>query len=625
MSYQVLARKWRPQRFEDVLGQQAVTTTLRNALASGRLAQAFVFAGARGVGKTSTARILARALNCDKGPTAEPCGVCDACIEIAQGRDLDVLEIDAATHTQIDKVRDIIIQNLAMSPVRDRYKIFIIDEVHQLSNHSFNALLKSIEEPPPHVIFMMATTELGKIPDTILSRSQVYEFRTISTAAIAAQLRTIANAEGLSVDEEALVLVARYAEGSMRDAQSALDQVMSFAGDRITSGDVATVLGLVGRDLLFDILTAVADEDGSAAFALAAHAVEAGHDLRILCRELAGVVRALMLVSIDPARLEDPEVALEGDRARVSALVGRFSREDLLRSFDLLAQAEQDIRQTSQPRYALEMALLKWIHLRKLVPLSDLIAGLERGGSGTLAAPGRPASGPPAPGPARTAPSPFKRPPIASQAPRPSAPPRPAAPPPGTGSQAPRPAPSVQERGTSLREGATSSLRPGATSPIQEGATSVAPRQPAAKASGGDLPKDFKERFLAEVQRARRPFFSLHIAQAQRIELDGDRLVFTFGPVHETMRQQVENQRGWLESIAAAVAGRRVPIVTAKSAASAPEPGPASATTSADPPPAGAAVPPPDGDLKARAMADGGVQAMLEVFPAEIRDVEELP
>ena len=187
MSYQVIARKWRPQKFDDVVGQQAVTRTLRNALASGRLAQAFVFAGPRGVGKTTTARILARALNCINGPTADPCGACDACIEIAEGRDMDVLEIDAATHTGIDNIREVIIASLGIMPVRNRYKVFIIDEVHQLSTPSFNALLKSIEEPPPHVVFMMATTELDKIPETVLSRSQVYEFRTISTKAIADQ------------------------------------------------------------------------------------------------------------------------------------------------------------------------------------------------------------------------------------------------------------------------------------------------------------------------------------------------------------------------------------------------------------------------------------------------------
>src|SRR5689334_18540423 len=233
MSYQVLARKWRPQKFDDVVGQQAVTRTLRNALSSRRLAHAFVFAGPRGVGKTTTARILARALNCGKGPTADPCGECDACIEIAEGRDIDVLEIDAATHTQVDNVREVIIAGLGIVPVRNRYKVFIIDEVHQLSASSFNALLKSIEEPPPHVVFMMATTELEKIPETVLSRSQVYEFRTISTKSIADQLRRIVDAEGIQVNDDSLQLIARDAEGSMRDAESKLDQVIAFTGKAI--------------------------------------------------------------------------------------------------------------------------------------------------------------------------------------------------------------------------------------------------------------------------------------------------------------------------------------------------------------------------------------------------------
>jgi DNA polymerase-3 subunit gamma/tau len=591
VSYQVLARRWRPQRFEDVVGQQAVTTTLKNALASGRLAQAFIFAGARGVGKTTTARILARCLNCVKGPTPNPCGECDACVEIAEGRDIDVLEIDAATHTGIDNVRSVIVENLAIRPVRDRYKVFIIDEVHQLSTSSFNALLKSIEEPPPYVVFIMATTELQKIPETIRSRAQEYEFRTIGTSAIAGQLRAIAEAEKIAATEDALALLARYAEGSMRDAESAFDQVISFAGGDVTADAVAEVLGLVGRDLLFDILTAVADEDAGQAFALAGRAVESGYDLRILCREIAALVRAMMLVSIDPSRLNDPDLVFESDRDRLKTLTARFSREDLLRSFDLLAKAEQDVKAASQPRYALEMALVKWIHLRKLVPISELIAGMESGARGAGGAKGAGGAGASGATGATGAPT---RPPIA---PRPTFGSKPAFAP---------VAPKTQAPGTSAPS---------------------APHTPGASASG-PLPSDFKERFLAEIQRTNRTFYSLHVAQAQRIEIAERRVVFTFGPVHETMRQQVEQRKQWLEQLAHDVAGGKVAVTTAKGSQDAPPERPSAAPGAAPKAPAPDEPAAPDApsapDLKARALADGGVQAMLEVFPAEIREVEEI-
>src|SRR5829696_7892555 len=378
MAYQVLARKWRPQKFEDVLGQQAVTRTLKNALKSKRIAQAFVFSGPRGCGKTTTARILARALSCVKGPTPDPCGVCDACIEIAEGRDIDVLEIDAATHTGVENVREVIVEGLSIAPVRNRYKVFIIDEVHMLSNNSFNALLKSIEEPPPHVIFMMATTEQHKIPDTVLSRSQVYEFKTISAKTVSQQLRTIAAAETIEIPDEALMLLARAGEGSMRDSLSAFDQVRAFAGDAIVVDDVVTVLGLVGRDLVFDMLDAVATEDAPSAFALVERAIERGYDLRLLCRELARATRDLLVLSVDPKRASDPDVAADAERERLAAMAGQWSREDLLRAFDLLTKAEQEVRVSDQPRFNMEMALLRLMHLRKLVPLADLLSGTSR-------------------------------------------------------------------------------------------------------------------------------------------------------------------------------------------------------------------------------------------------------
>jgi DNA polymerase-3 subunit gamma/tau len=543
MSYQVLARKWRPQRFDDVVGQPAVTRTLRNAIKSGRIAHAFVFAGPRGVGKTTTARILARALSCAKGPTADPCGACDACREIAEGRDIDVLEIDAATHTGVDNVREVIINGLSIMPVRNRYKVFIIDEVHQLSSSSFNALLKSIEEPPPHVVFMMATTELSKIPETVLSRSQVFEFKTISSKQIADQLRTIATAEKITVDDAALLLIARSAEGSMRDAESALDQVMAFAGQTIASDDVATVLGLVGRDLVLDIVTAVAEETPAAAFELSGRAVELGYDLRLVVRELSRIVRDLLVLSVDPSRIEDPEIAAESERKRLQDLAGRFSREDLLRAFDLLSKAESDIRGAVQPRYHLEMALLRWIHMRKLVPLAELLGGIQ--GASTSKPPSFVPTTAAAPPPSREPRAPAK-----------------VAPPPAA---------------------------PVAATPVEGG----------------------KESFLAEIRKAKMFFYNTVVAQAQKIEFGADRVTFTFLPAHRTLREQLEQNRSWLESIASTIRGKRMTVAAAQTEAPVTE-------VSTVP-----ALPKPP-DLKANAMGDAAVQAMLDVFPTEIEDVEEI-
>ena len=553
MSYQVLARKWRPQQFDDVIGQPAVTRTLANAITSGRIAQSFVFAGPRGVGKTTTARILARALSCEKGPTATPCGTCDVCREIAEGRDIDVLEIDAATHTQVDNVREVIIAGLSIMPVRNRYKVFIIDEVHQLSNHSFNALLKSIEEPPPHVIFMMATTEVSKIPETVLSRSQVFEFKTISSRQIADQLRKIADAERITVDDAALLLIARAAEGSMRDAQSAFDQVIAFAGQQVTADDVATVLGLVGRDLVLDIVTAVADETPAAAFELSGRAVELGYDLRSVVRELARVVRDLLVLSVDPSRIQDPEIASESERDRLKSLTARFSKEDLLRAFDVLAKTETDIRTAAQPRYHLEMALLRWIHLRKLVPLTELLGGA----------------------PARDV--------------------RPAAPPPAR--KAAPVTPPVERRPVSPK--------PAESSAGEGGSKAVTP---VGTGEGG------RDAFLQEIRKSKVFFYNTVVAQAQKIEFGPDRVTFAFLPAHRALREQLEQNRAWLEQTAAAVAGKKMPVVSAQGEVAA----------SAAPAAAAAVASHATPDLRTTAMSDSAVQAMLDVFPAEIENVEEI-
>ena len=378
MAYQVLARKWRPQRFEDVLGQQAVTRTLKNALKSKRIAHAFVFSGPRGCGKTTTARILARALSCVNGPTPDPCGVCDACIEIAEGRDIDVLEIDAATHTGVDNVREVIIEGLAIAPVRNRYKVFIIDEVHMLS--------AELVQRAPQVDRGAAAAR--HLHDGDHRAAQDSRHRAVAVAGLRVpdhlredRRRSPAHDRERREDRDSrqgLLLLARAGEGSMRDSLSSFDQVRAFAGDTIAVDDVVTVLGLVGRDLVFDMLDAVAGEDAPSAFALVERAIERGYDLRLLCRELARATRDLLILSVDPKRASDPDVAGDAERERLAAMSGLWSREDLLRAFDLLTKAEQEIRVSDQPRYNMEMALLRLMHLRKLVPLSELLSGAPR-------------------------------------------------------------------------------------------------------------------------------------------------------------------------------------------------------------------------------------------------------
>ena len=625
MAYQVLARKWRPQRFDDVIGQRGVTQTLCNAIRKDRLAQAFVFAGPRGVGKTTTARILARALNCVTGPAVDPCGECDACREIAEGRDIDVLEIDAATHTQVENVREVIIAGLAIAPVRDRFKVFIIDEVHQLSSSSFNALLKSVEEPPPHVVFIMATTLIDKIPDTILSRSQVFEFRTIGTAAIADQLRVITAAESVAIDDAGLALIARSAEGSMRDAQSALDQVIAFAGESATVEEVSTVLGLVGRDAVFDMAETVADETAPRVFELAGRFMEAGYDLRSVCRELSRLVRDLLVLKVDPSRITDPEIATDAERERLEALATRFSREDLLRGFDVLSRAEFEIRSATQPRYNFEVAMLRWMHLRKLVPLTELIDGLEQQPAPASAA-----------GQGR---SPRVERPVS----------------PSTRAQPPS-APPTTRRSAVSRTAAPEVRR------------AQTPDRPEAPAQGAaEPPADPKAALLSELKRTKKFFHGTVVSQAQQVEV-GDRCVtFVFTAAQRTLAKQVETSRPWLEAIATRIMGRKMAVGARRVAGpesaepSSPEPGPAvvarqptfetaaSLGPPADTEPPPPSEPPPDFDLSpvypapaaeparsqkasdgpadtllSQAMGDQAVQAMLEVFPAEIKDVEEL-
>jgi DNA polymerase III subunit gamma/tau len=379
MSYQVIARKWRPQTFEEVTGQEAITRTLRNAIEHNRLHHAYLFSGARGVGKTTTARLLAKALNCHKSdkPTVTPCSfndptACASCREIAEGNSLDTIEFDAASNTGVDKIRDLILENIDIAPARDRYKIFVIDEVHMLSISSFNALLKTLEEPPPRVVFIMATTELHKVPDTILSRCQQFEFRTIALGKIIERLKLIADAEKINVTPEALREIARAGEGSMRDAQSAFDQVISFSGEKIDVFDVTNALGIAGTELLTRIVTAIAEQKSVEALKVVDELVSTGQDLRNFCRDLLTHLRDLLVAKV----AGDAEGLLDSALMNAEELnkqAANFSESDLTRFFHSLSETETKLREALQPRYVLEVGLVKLIEMRRVASLEKIL------------------------------------------------------------------------------------------------------------------------------------------------------------------------------------------------------------------------------------------------------------
>jgi DNA polymerase-3 subunit gamma/tau len=383
----VLARKWRPQTFGDLIGQEHVSQTLQNAIESGRVAHAFLFTGARGVGKTSSARILAKALNCEQGPTTEPCNVCPSCTEITAGNAVDVFEIDGASNTSVDDVRELR-ENIKYLPSRCRYKIFIIDEVHMLSTSAFNALLKTLEEPPPHVKFIFATTEPHKVPITILSRCQRFDFKRIPLQTIMARLRHIVDQEGVSVSDDALVMVARKGDGSMRDSLSTLDQVLAFCGDQVRDEDVVTLLGVVDLRLLHEASRAVFARDCRAALDVVRQVDAVGYSMRHFCQELIDHFRNLTVLKAvgDTAGLMD---VAAGELAELKAAAAAMDLADLQRHLAILLRAETDMAHATFPRLLLEMALLKMATLAPVVPVEDILERLRKlegkGGSGMVA------------------------------------------------------------------------------------------------------------------------------------------------------------------------------------------------------------------------------------------------
>jgi DNA polymerase-3 subunit gamma/tau len=374
--YQVIARKFRPQVFEDVVGQKPIVQTLQNAIQMDRIGHAYLFSGPRGVGKTTTARILAKGLNCIQGPTITPCNECPSCLEISSGKSIDVFEIDAASNTGVDNIRELR-ESAKYAAARSRYKIFIIDEVHMLSTSAFNALLKILEEPPSHVVFIMATTERHKVPATILSRCQQFVFRMISPAEIQAHLRQIADREGIKIDDRALSYIVKASEGSMRDAQSLLDQIISFSGQDVVDEDVRDVLGFIPSEVLERTLDALADRNSKALLENVGIVVEQGLNLQQYIREFIGKVRDLLILKLG---LEEKILGNAEEKRALAERAGRFSEQDLIRFFDMLLRLENELRWTSQARFHLELGLVKLArvgHVRDIEEVLREIRGTD--------------------------------------------------------------------------------------------------------------------------------------------------------------------------------------------------------------------------------------------------------
>jgi DNA polymerase III subunit gamma/tau len=374
MSYQVTARKWRPLVFEDVVGQSHVTNTLRNAITSKRLAHAYLFSGARGTGKTTTARILAKAINCSSPKDTNPDNDCEICKEITAGRSLDVIEIDGASNRGVEEIRNLR-ESVRYTPTRGKYKVYIIDEVHMLTKEAFNALLKTLEEPPEHVIFIFATTEVHKIPMTILSRCQRFDFRRISIEEITGNLRAISKEEKVTIDEEALMIVAKKADGALRDAQSIFDQIRAFCGSEISAADVLKVLNAVDQEMYFRVTDLIKNQDAKAGLELVEGIVKGGYDLREFLGGLSEHLRNLLVVLTTEAT--ELVEASEPYRKRYQEESKQFRQNDILRLIKLVNDLEQSIRWSPQPRFKLEAGLLQMIKLERSVQIDSLLNQID--------------------------------------------------------------------------------------------------------------------------------------------------------------------------------------------------------------------------------------------------------
>jgi DNA polymerase-3 subunit gamma/tau len=560
MSYQVIARKYRPQTFEEVVGQRPIITTLQNAVEQRRVHHAYLFSGPRGCGKTTVARLLAKALNCEKGPTAHPDNTCSSCLEIAQSRSLDVLEIDGASNRGIDDVRELR-ETVRYSPARDRYKVFIIDEVHMLTDPAWNALLKTLEEPPPQVVFIIATTEYREIPRTILSRCQHFEFKKVAPSVLLEHLKKVAAGEGATMEPSAADLIVRVAEGSLRDALSALDQVIAFSGAKVTDEQARTILGVVDRELILDFFSAVRGRDCDRIVAIIDTLFEKGYQPVEFLEDVLAQGRDLLLART----VSDPAKYLAGTPEEIRALAERaaaWSEDELLRFIEIVTREEGRIKNSTHARFLLEALGIRLARLADLKPIEEILAALE-GAGGTIPQPSGPQPSGPKPDPGRGA-SPGRP---------------PAAPGPGssrTMSAAPIAAPvsiTAPVFGAAPAAGAASPA-----SPVPSPAFAVAEPAPVTSPvlSATDAPvssQAFVEALLQRVHEERVAIGSM-LEQAIWIQPVEDTLRIVFSEKHAFFRDKVQSRdvTDYLKRTARALSGRDLRVVVETGAAGAFEP-----------------------------------------------------
>lgn len=580
--YQVIARKYRPAQFSELISQEHVRTTLGNAITQHRIAHGYILSGQRGTGKTTVARIIARCLNCIKGPTSEPCGECASCREVSAGSSMDVIEIDAASNRGINEMRELR-ENVRFRPARDRYKVFIVDEAHQITSEAFNALLKTLEEPPEWVVFILCTTESHKIPVTIASRCQQFSFRSVDFDELIARMRWICEQEGIQADDEVLGLLAQAGEGSVRDSLSALDQAIACCGTTLSAGEVRDLLGMFSLDSLREITTALGTADSQRMLEVVGELERNGRSLHHFCRELARYFRNLLVAKI--AGKETRLIGASGaEQARLLEITGHFSEEDLTRYLQLTLDLYKELQFSLQPRLHLEVGLLRLVHAGRLLPIEEALSALKAGAPAALPQSKVPQT-PPPPAP-RTGPSPFER----DTARRPSASPLATAPKPdlpwssdeAVSAPAPRPV-----------------LVPKAEAPPP-------PPPPAAAPASGDL----RSRLIAALEEMDRPFVVDNVEQAAVTEAVGE-IVITAPKAACTMLRFSDAD---LQQAMQRVFGKTVRIKIVEGAGAEAPATPAAPRRSAS-----------EEEVMERALADPGVQSFREAFPgAEVRQVRNL-